>query len=61
MNCGHVCGDCRDKGVTRDVPQVSKGVTVGEPDYDARRKQELIDYGCSGKVAGIMRQARDYR
>jgi len=61
MHIGYVCGDCKDKGVVRETAPVVKAVVVGEPDYDARRKQDMVDYGCYGKVAGMMRDSVDYR
>ena len=33
---------------------------VGEPDYDARRKQDMVDYGCYGRQAEIMRDMKEY-
>jgi hypothetical protein len=50
-------GRCRECDPIAEVKQVQrvKAVACAEPDWDARRKDELADYGCCGRQARFIR------
>lgn len=53
------CPDCEPVKKAVQV-QAVKAIVCPEPDYDTKRKQDMVDYGCYGREAEIMRNMSEY-